>query len=128
MSATSDLSPYTDHARGSKAALYGLPAAVASFFQVEKNFEYFVKEATKDFQKQIRSEAKTSWGDDANTIFVKYDSATENLRIFSTSPKAHILEYGDTENPPRPILRKAANQAQTQFAEHLSKLIEKALS
>lgn len=126
MPVASDLSPYVDYARSSKAAIHGLPAAVSSLFEIDKRFAQFVEVVSQEFQEAIREQASADWGDAAETIFVAYDSASHLLRVFSTHPDAHILEYGGPDSPPKPVLRSAAYSAQQRFAPRLAEVIEKA--
>ena len=128
MADETDLSPYLDHSRSSKAAIYGIPAAVASVVWAYKNMPNFIEAVSREFQESIRKRAKTSWGDVADTIFVAYDNDNGQLRIFSLDPRAQALEYGTPDTPPRPVLRNAANNAQTQFAERLSQVIHEAIN
>jgi hypothetical protein len=127
MLATSDLSPYADHAHSSKLPLYGLPASVAAVFVVEKKLGSFIKKALEEFQDQVRTDARSSWGDVADTINIVYNENTEEINIYSTSPRAQILEYGGDGQPPRPVLRKAAYSAQQRVAERVSRMISEAL-
>lgn len=128
MSSTTDLSPYLDHSRSSKAAIYGIPAAVASIIWATKNLSDFIEAVSKEFQADIRKKARATWGEVADTISVIYDSDTSSLRIFSLDPRARELEYGTLSTPPRPILRNAANSAQTLFADKLSDFINRVIS
>lgn len=124
MQMTSDLSPYLDYSRSSKAPLYGLPAYVGSIFEIQKKLPGIIEKVSKEFQEKIRKDAEPTWGDVAETIFVAFDSGEQTLRVFSTHPDAHRLEYGDIETPPQPILRKFAYSAQNAFANRVSDLIE----
>lgn len=126
MPMTSDLSPYVDYARSSKAAIYGLPAAVSSIFEIDKRFAQFVEVVSQEFQEEIRDQARMEWGEVADTIFVGYDSANRTLRVFSIHPDAHILEYGGPDSPPKPVLRSAAYSAQHRFAPRLAEVIAEA--
>lgn len=123
-----DLSPYLDHSRSSKAPIYGMPAAVASVIWASSKLPTFIEKVSREFQEDIRKRARASWGDVADTIFVAYDNDTGSLRIFSLDPRARDLEYGTINVPPRPILRNAAYSAQTMFAEKLSQAIHEAIS
>jgi hypothetical protein len=128
MSSDIDLSPYLDYSRSTKAALHGIPAAAASVIWAYKNLSTFVEQVSREFQEDIRKKARTTWGDVADTIFVAYDNSSGHLRIFSLDPRAQELEYGTPETPPRPILRNAANSAQTTFGERLSQVIHEAIN
>lgn len=120
-----ELSPYLEHSRSSKAPIYGLPAAVGSVFQIKNNLSAFIEKTCQEFQNSIRDIARPVWGEVADTIFVIFDPEIEGIRIFSLDPRAQELEYGGLGTPPIPILRNAANSAQTKFADKLSDLIYK---
>ena len=128
MISETDLSPYLDHSRSSKAPLSGIPAAVGSVLWAVKNISTFIESVSKEFQEDIRKRAKASWGEVADTIFVAYDRGSGHLRIFSLDPRAQELEYGTMEVPPKPVLRNAASSAQTMFAERLSQVIHEAIN
>lgn len=125
MSALTDPSPYVDHSRSSKSALYGLPAAVGSIFQIKTKMTSILEVASQEYQKEVRDSARLLWGAVADTIYVAYDLDTESIRIFSTHPDSTKLEYGDEDNPPKPVLRNAAFSAQEKFANKVSELIKR---
>lgn len=127
MLATSDFSLSAGHSGGSKLPIDGLPASVAAFFIVEKNLGAYIRKALIKFQDKVRSEARASWGDAADTIHVLYDDTTEEINIFSTSPRAHVLEYGSDTEPPHPVLRKAAYAAQQHVSEEVTRMITESL-
>ena len=93
-----------------------LPHAVANTMKALNDVEKAIKEAVKKYQTKIRKEAVSSWGAEiAKTIKVTFDSNSMTLTIKSDHPDAELLETGDSNMPPKPVLRSAAVKAQAEL-------------
>lgn len=108
---------------GSRKASLSVPSSLSYLFEVNKRLPRIIERVSKEFEEQIRSEARATWGEVANTIQVVYDPNDESIHVFSLHPDANILEYGGPESPPQPVLRRAAYDAQYKFADRVSELL-----
>lgn len=91
-----------------------------------KDVEKAIKAAVKQYQTNLRKEAASSWGDEvAKTIKVTFDVKSMVLTIKSDHPDAEILETGDSNTPPKPVLRSAAVKAQAELVPLIKEQFQK---
>lgn len=108
---------------GSRNASLSVPSSLSYLFELNKKLPKIIERVSREFEAQIQSEARATWGDVANTIQVVYSPNDESIHVFSLHPDANRLEYGGPESPPQPVLRRAAYSAQFKFADRVSELL-----
>jgi len=103
-----------------------VPHAMANVMKTLKEVEASINKAVKKYQTKLRKDAASSWGADiAKTIKVTFDSKSMTLTIKSDHPEAELLESGDSENPPKPVLRSAAVKAQAELVPLVKEQFQK---
>ena len=103
-----------------------IPYAMANTIKTLKSVEKAINKAVKKYQTKLRKDAASSWGEAvANTIEVSFNSSSMTLTIKSDHPDAEILETGDSELPPKPVLRSAAVKAQAELVPFIKEQFQK---
>jgi hypothetical protein len=103
-----------------------IPHAMANTMKTLKDVEKAINAAVKKYQTKLRKDAVSSWGVEvAKTIKVTFNSDSMVLTINSDHPDAELLEAGDSENPPKPVLRSAAVKAQAELVPLIKEQFQK---
>lgn len=103
-----------------------IPHAMANTMKTLKDVEKAINAAVKKYQTKLRKDAVSSWGAEvAKTIKVTFNYDSMVLTIKSDHPDAELLEAGDSENPPKPVLRSAAVKAQAELVPLIKEQFQK---
>jgi hypothetical protein len=102
----------------SGSIISGVPAVVTFYQQYSKRFpealEGALHKVLSEYEKQVRDNARSLWGDVSNGITISFDPATASI-AFDVTPEyadqAETLEFGSPDESPRAIMRMAAVEA-----------------
>lgn len=124
---------YTTPSSNSSSIISGIPASVAKFANYQDTLrsalEAAVTKAAQDFERQIQSKARSSWGELAGAIKVTVaPDLTLHIGVDeSVADEVHELEYGGPGSTPTGVLRMAAVDAPNSLKQRLQHLLDEEL-
>lgn len=127
---------YNNAGSRSGSFISGTPLAAKVYKNYSENFTDIIfgtiQEVAKEFEKEVKEQARSSWGDLADSIRVRVNPQTLTLDfevVGPDAPDAEMLEYGTLQQSPRAVLRNAAVEANQKLPLIIEKRIaEKVLS